>query len=46
MREAVHLMLEDIRETLRMTRLMVHYGIIGISVIAIIIGAARALAGF
>ncbi len=46
MREAVRQFLEDIRDTLRMTRLMVHYGIIGISVISIIIGAARALAGF
>lgn len=46
MREALYQLLEDIQDTLRMTRLMVHYGIIGISVISIVIGAARALAGF
>lgn len=46
MREALYQLLEDIQDTLRMTRFMVHYGIIGISVISIVIGAARALAGF
>jgi len=38
--------LEDARLTVRLTRMMVHYGIIGLALICLLAGALRALAGF